>query len=762
MTIAVAPLRNALIATFLVLLSSAALAQDAGPAADAPAAEPAASETADTAPQSQTARLLEILKDDAARAALIDELERAAAAPGDAPAAGDQTPQQEPPASIGRQLALFTQAIAENTAQQLERGWHSLTGAKRVFASLGTDQVKVLIDALRDLLLVIAITVAIFLTLRWLMKPVYRRMGRHASNSNLVHTAFLFTGSVLLDMLIVIAAWGIGTVIAVLVFGQFGAIGLRQTLYLNAFLVVETIKVAVRAVLSPVASGLRPLPLSDGAARALNRSANIVISVLGYGQLLVVPIINANATYLAGRSMSALILLFVLAYLVTLVLRRRGPVSRWLMTRISPPQPVLDADGQPTGEMAPSQRRPSRLVRTLAQSWHWFALAYLAVMFFIVLTRPATAVFAAVFASVEIVLAVVVASLVSAMIAKAIVRGVSLPESLNARLPMLERRLNRLIPYFLIAVRIAIGVALILFALDVIGAIDVAGWLGTDLGLRFTGTTASVTLILVMALAFWLAMTSWVDYRLNRDPLTAPTARETTLLSLLRNAVTIVLVVLTLMFCLSEIGIDIGPLLASAGVLGLAIGFGAQKMVQDIITGVFIQFENAVNVGDVVTLAGTSGVVEKLTVRSVSLRDLNGVFHVIPFSSVDMVSNFTRGFGYFVADMGVAYREDITEAKQAMFDAFEELRQNPEHAASIVGDFEWFGLNSFGASEIILRGRIKTLPGKQWGIGRAYNEIVKRIFDDRGIEIPFPHQTIYFGERKDGSTQTLHVASEGE
>ena len=212
------------------------------------------------------------------------------------------------------------------------------------------------------------------------------------------------------------------------------------------------------------------------------------------------------------------------------------------------------------------------------------------------------------------------------------------------------------------------------------------------------------------------------------------------------------------MFVLSEIGLDIGPLLASAGVLGLAIGFGAQKMVQDIITGVFIQFENVINVGDVITVGGTTGTVEKLSVRSVSLRDVQGVFHMIPFSTVDVVSNYMRGFSYTVCDMGIAYRENVEEAKQAMYDAFDRMMENePEIANSIMGELEWFGVQSLGDSAVVLRVRIKTDPGKQWGIGRMYNGYLKTVFDERGIEIPFPQQTIWLGENKDGTTQPFKI-----
>ncbi|MEL6679579.1 MAG: mechanosensitive ion channel domain-containing protein, partial [Pseudomonadota bacterium] len=195
-----------------------------------------------------------------------------------------------------------------------------------------------------------------------------------------------------------------------------------------------------------------------------------------------------------------------------------------------------------------------------------------------------------------------------------------------------------------------------------------------------------------------------------------------------------------------------------AGVLGLAIGFGAQKMVQDVITGIFIQFENAINVGDVVTAGGTTGVVEKLTVRSVSLRDINGIFHIVPFSSVDLVSNYMRDFSYHVEDMGVAYREDIDTVREAMEDAFDALKEKPEFGPDIIGPMEWFGVQTLADSAVVLRVRIKTLPGKQWGMGRAFKEQCKRIFDARGIEIPFPHQTLYWGEDRDGDAPPLRVA----
>lgn len=122
-----------------------------------------------------------------------------------------------------------------------------------------------------------------------------------------------------------------------------------------------------------------------------------------------------------------------------------------------------------------------------------------------------------------------------------------------------------------------------------------------------------------------------------------------------------------------------------------------------------------------------------------------------------MVSNYVKDYGYFVCDMGVAYRENVDEVKQAMLDAFDELKGDPDQADGILGELEWFGLNSFGDSAVVLRARIKCLPGRQWGIGRAYNGVLKTVFDERNIEIPFPHQTIYFGESKEGHTQSIKL-----
>ena len=756
-------LTGLVVALFLTLAPFAAQAQSlftGGGSSD--------TETTETTPEAGAKApldtLLEVLKDDDARAALIADLEKSLDASGDP--AGDENPAIETiteaadaeGVSVGRQIALITQQIGQDTVSTLTSFWNGFERGGRVFSGLSGAELTVLLEAIPGLLAVIAITVALFVVLRYLARGLYARMGRTAEHVGLFRSIGLFLGSNLLDAFIVVVAWAAGYLITILAVGEVGQIGIRQSMYLNAFLLVEMTKVVIRSFLSPVASGLRLVPVGDKAAAALTRYLSIVVSVLGYGQLLVVPIVNQSVNTAAGAGVSALLSVLVLLYFVYIVLRRRKAVTRWLQSEADPSE-AQAAEGVDPATIAEARRGfIARTLHGLAGIWHWFALAYIAVMFIVVMTQPAEVTLNAIVGSGKILAAIIIAALLSGWLAQAVHRGISLPEDVNAKLPLLERRINTFVPRAFSALRLFLLICVLFFTLDVIGTIDMRSWLEGQVGLAVTKALISVGLILTVAFGIWLALTSFVDYKLNPEYGAVPTSRETTLLTLLRNAATITLIILTLMFVLSEIGLDIGPLLASAGVLGLAIGFGAQKMVQDIITGVFIQFENVINVGDVITVGGTTGTVEKLSVRSVSLRDVQGAFHMIPFSTVDVVSNYMRGFSYTVCDMGIAYRENVEEAKQAMFDAFDRMMENePEIANSIMGELEWFGVQSLGDSAVVLRVRIKTDPGKQWGIGRMYNGYLKTVFDERGIEIPFPQQTIWLGENKDGTTQPFKI-----
>jgi len=243
--------------------------------------------------------LLDVLQDDDARAQLIAELEATVAQPSP-PEVVEDAPAPEV-VSLPRRIALITQSIAEETMASISQTWANLTSGRSVFSGLRGDEVSILIAALPGLFLAIGITFSVFLVLRTLAKRLYVGLGRRADRSGFFGTLTLFLVSNIVDLFIVLLAWGLGYFVTILAVGEFGSIGIRQSMYLNAFLLVEIGKVAIRGVISPAASGLRLVPISDDAAKSINRALGIVVSVLGYGQLLVVPIVNRSAPFAAGN-----------------------------------------------------------------------------------------------------------------------------------------------------------------------------------------------------------------------------------------------------------------------------------------------------------------------------------------------------------------------------------------------------------------------------------------------------------------------------
>lgn len=222
--------------------------------------------------------------------------------------------------------------------------------------------------------------------------------------------------------------------------------------------------------------------------------------------------------------------------------------------------------------------------------------------------------------------------------------------------------------------------------------------------------------------------------------------RAETLVRLLRQGVIILLWVMAFLLILRQLGLDIGPILASAGVVGLAVGFGAQNLVRDVISGFFIILENQVRVGDVAIINGTGGLVEKINFRTIVLRDLSGTVHTFPNGTITTLANMTREWSAFVFDIGVAYKEDTDKVVEILTQVGAEMRQDPHYGSLMVSDVEIFGVDKFADSAVVIKGRTKTLPIKQWEVGREYQRRVKKAFDTAGIEIPFPHLSVYFGE----------------
>ncbi len=234
--------------------------------------------------------------------------------------------------------------------------------------------------------------------------------------------------------------------------------------------------------------------------------------------------------------------------------------------------------------------------------------------------------------------------------------------------------------------------------------------------------------------------------------------RLNTLMGIVKTIVAIVLWSVFIMIFLKKINIDIAPLLAGAGIIGLAVGFGAQELVRDFISGFFILFENQIRTGDVAIINGTGGLVEKIELRTITLRDMSGVVHIFQNGKINSISNMTKEWSAMVFDIGVAYKEDLNQVMKLMKQVADEMMEEEDYKLKILEPMEIFGLDSFGDSALVVKGRIKTKPIQQWSVGREYRKRLKEVFDKNRIEIPFPHQTIYWGEEIEPLKLTMEEA----
>ncbi len=228
-------------------------------------------------------------------------------------------------------------------------------------------------------------------------------------------------------------------------------------------------------------------------------------------------------------------------------------------------------------------------------------------------------------------------------------------------------------------------------------------------------------------------------------PPTETEKRAETLVKLLRQGLFIFIWLIVLLIVLRELDFDIAPILAGAGVLGLAVGFGAQNLIRDVISGFFIIMENQVRIGDVAIINGTGGLVEELNFRTIVLRDLQGTVHVFPNGTINTLSNMTSHWSAYVFDLAVAYKEDTDKVVEIIEQVGQDMHDDQYFGPLLQEKIEIFGVDRFDDSGVIIRGRIKTKPIRQWEVGRQFLRRIKKAFDREGIEIPFPHRSIYFG-----------------
>ncbi|GIX47321.1 MAG: hypothetical protein KatS3mg131_1532 [Candidatus Tectimicrobiota bacterium] len=303
---------------------------------------------------------------------------------------------------------------------------------------------------------------------------------------------------------------------------------------------------------------------------------------------------------------------------------------------------------------------------------------------------------------------------------------------------------------------LAVGIILELWGFSV-------SWFVTSpLGSQILKRAGIIVLAVALVAVLMQISRALVEYLLQPRTTAAGATREPgrkvkTLVPLVQTLVNVGAVFAAALVVLEQLGVATGPILAGVGIFGLAVGFASQSLIKDVINGLFILFEDSLSVGDVVMLRGIGGQVEKVTLRTVTIRDLSGNVHVIPNSSIDLVTNMTKDFSRYLLDVRVAYREDVDAVIAVLREVDEELRRDPAYGRDILEPLEVLGLDRFDESAVVIRARIKTRPLQQWRVGREFNRRMKLAFDARGIQIPFPHRTLYWGQAKDGMPPALRV-----
>jgi small conductance mechanosensitive channel len=508
---------------------------------------------------------------------------------------------------------------------------------------------------------------------------------------------------------------------------------------INASLMVRLVRALADLILAPHAPALRLPRIGDETAHYIFIWISRLTAVSVYGYFI------AEAALVLGlpRAAHALLLraigLFVAGMIVVLILQNRVGVADWLRGR---PRRA------PSAAVSPQERRSSfgNVRHRVADVWHVLAIVYVAASYGVwALAVPGGFQFL-LRATVLTAVVLVLLRTALALLRRAVTRGFALSQDLKRRYPGLEGRANRYLPTFETLLQIVLYVFAALWLLEIWG-VDSFDWLESEFGRRLTGSALTVVVVLLLSAILLEITDAFIErYLAPKDSLgraVVRSARARTLLPLLRNAFRVLLAVMVALIVLSELGVNIAPLLAGAGVVGLAIGFGAQTLVKDVITGFFILAEDTVSIGDVVDIGGAAGVVEAMTIRSIRLRDGNGSVHTIPFSAVTTVKNMTKDFAYAMFKIGVAYDSDTDEVIELMREVATDMSKDEQFGRSMLTGLEVMGLDQFADSALVLMARIKTPPGQQWTISREFNRRLKRLFDERGIEIPFPQRTVH-------------------
>jgi small conductance mechanosensitive channel len=712
-----------------------AIAQSATPVTP-PSHTPAETSDGET-PQSQIQlqQLLETLRDDGKRTELEQQIEGLLAV--------QQTTPEAKPEDLGlgaRVLAAvstgfnqFSQFV-DRTGRAFGDSAHLWDWLER--QGLNPRMRTIWLEILRDVALTIGGGMAIAYGVKFALTAPRRRLAHRAEGS--LFRRFRFsTARFVLDFLPVIAF----TFVAMAIAGWLQPPETARLVVL-AFINASTISMAAlvtgRWLFSPMVPELRVLPMTDSTAVYLYIWSRRVILILVWGYVLL------QAALLLGMPPSGyevavkLLGLIITGLLVVLVLQNRASVARAIRGMPAEPDAQLEAGAERLGGR---HIVPGPVRARVAEIWHVAALLYVIGVYAVWALDIADGFAYLMRASAITLLVIAVVAAGEFWVPRLFNRLSGIDAALAGRYPFVAERANRYIPILRRILVYAVRIAAFLVILAA-WHIDVGGILFSDTGRDVLSRLADIAIVVILSLAVWEVASGLITAHLNRRDASGlsviRSARVRTLLPLVRNALLILISVMATLIILSEIGVDIAPLLAGAGVVGLAIGFGAQSLVKDVITGAFFMIEGTINIGDIVTLGDKSGTVEGMTVRSIRLRDLDGSVHTLNFGAVATVTNMTRDFSYHVLDLKVSYLYDPDRVAEVLRETDQELRNDPKFKSEILAPIDIMGVEALGDTTYIVRARIRTRPIKQWDVGREFNRRLKRNMDRHGIAMTTP------------------------
>jgi moderate conductance mechanosensitive channel len=527
--------------------------------------------------------------------------------------------------------------------------------------------------------------------------------------------------ALLLDMVPVAVFAAVGNAMLATPLGDTINAKLVVLAVVNAYVVVRLVMCVTRIFVSPLDRRLRLIQCQDAIAAYTERWVRRIAVVAVFGFAL------AEVGLLFGLWRSAhsvllkLVGLAVHIMLIVVVLQCRHAVTQRLRPR-----------RRSTGFVAALQNQ-------LAAQWYIVAIFYIAALWLVAAAEIQNGYVRLLhfcFATVAVMLC---ARLVSIGVLGGVNRMTRLGPATQARHPGLQARLNTYYPPLRLVLS-GLLTTLTLLALLTVWGFNPLNWFSTgQLGEQVLSAFTTSGMTVAIAVVVWEATNVAVERHLAglaRQAQMARAARLRTLLPMLKTALLVAILIIVGLIVLSQIGVNIAPLLAGAGVLGVAIGFGSQKLVQDLITGLFLLLENAMQVGDIVSLGGLTGTVENLSIRTIRLRATDGSVHIIPFSSVTTVTNQTRDFGYSLLDLAVGLDESPDRIAELVSEIAEDMRAEARWKDAITADLEVMGVQAFGDHEWILRARLRTTPSQRWAVSREFNRRIKYRFDELAIQSP--------------------------